>query len=42
MISLFGKTANGKSTFGRCLAREHGFAHYDLEGYPSEAETEMG
>jgi hypothetical protein len=31
---LSGIPATGKSEFGRYLAREHGFAHYDLECHP--------
>ncbi len=31
LILLTGVPAAGKSTFGRYLARAHGFAHYDLE-----------
>jgi hypothetical protein len=34
IILLSGIPATRKSTFGRYLAREHGFAHYDLECYP--------
>jgi hypothetical protein len=34
VILLSGIPAAGKSTFARHLAREHGFAHYDLECYP--------
>ena len=34
IILLSGIPATGKSTFARYLAREHGFAHYDLECYP--------
>ena len=34
LILLAGVPATGKSTFGRYLAREHGFAHYDLECHP--------
>jgi len=34
LILLSGVPATGKSTFGRYLAREHGFAHYDLECHP--------
>jgi hypothetical protein len=34
IILLSGMPATRKSTFGRYLAREHGFAHYDLECYP--------
>ena len=33
-ILLSGIPATRKSTFGRYLAREHGFAHYDLECHP--------
>ena len=33
-LLLSGVPATGKSTFGRYLAREHGFAHYDLECHP--------
>jgi hypothetical protein len=33
-ILLSGIPATRKSTFARYLAREHGFAHYDLECYP--------
>ncbi len=33
-ILLSGIPATGKSTFARHLAREHGFAHYDLECHP--------
>ena len=31
IILLAGFPATGKSTFGQYLAREHGFAHYNLE-----------
>lgn len=34
LILLSGVPATGKSTFGRYLARAHGFAHYDLECHP--------
>ena len=34
LILLSGVPATGKSTFGRYLAREHRFAHYDLECHP--------
>lgn len=34
VILLAGIPATGKSEFARYLAREHGFAHYDLECYP--------
>jgi hypothetical protein len=34
IIMLSGIPATGKSAFGRYLARDHGFAHYDLEFYP--------
>ena len=34
IILLSGIPATRKSSFGRYLAREHGFAHYDIEGYP--------
>src|SRR4051812_20036527 len=34
VILLSGIPATGKSTFARYLAREHGFAHYDMECYP--------
>lgn len=34
LLLLSGVPAVGKSSFGRYLAREHGFAHYDLECYP--------
>jgi hypothetical protein len=34
IIMLSGIPATGKSTFARYLAREHGFAHYDLERNP--------
>lgn len=34
VILLSGIPATRKSTFARHLAREHGFAHYDLECYP--------
>jgi hypothetical protein len=34
LILLSGVPATGKSNFGRYLAREHGFAHYDLECHP--------
>jgi hypothetical protein len=34
VILLSGIPATGKSTFARYLAREHDFAHYDLECYP--------
>jgi hypothetical protein len=34
VILLSGIPATGKSTFGRYLAREHGFAHYDTECHP--------
>jgi hypothetical protein len=33
-ILLSGIPATRKSTFGRYLARNHGFAHYDLERHP--------
>ena len=33
-LLLSGVPAVGKSSFGRYLAREHAFAHYDLECYP--------
>jgi hypothetical protein len=32
---LSGVPAAGKSRFGRYLARDHGFAHYDLECHPA-------
>ena len=35
LILLFGIPATRKSTFGRYLASKHGFAHYDIECYPS-------
>ena len=35
VILLSGIPATRKSTFGRYLAREHGFAHYDLECHPA-------
>ena len=34
VILLSGIPATRKSTFARYLAREHGFAHYDMECYP--------
>jgi hypothetical protein len=34
VILLAGIPATGKGEFARYLAREHGFAHYDLECYP--------
>jgi hypothetical protein len=34
LLLLSGIPAIGKSSFGRYLAREHAFAHYDLECYP--------
>jgi hypothetical protein len=34
VLLLCGIPATRKSTFGRYLARKHGFAHYDLECYP--------
>jgi hypothetical protein len=34
IVMLSGIPATRKSTFGRYLAREHSFAHYDLECYP--------
>ena len=34
VILLSGIPATGKSEFARYLAREHSFAHYDLECYP--------
>jgi hypothetical protein len=34
LILVSGIPATGKSSFARYLAREHGFAHYDLECYP--------
>lgn len=34
VILLSGVPATGKSKFAHHLAREHGFAHYDLECYP--------
>ncbi len=34
LILLSGVPATGKSTFGRYLHREYGFAHYDLECHP--------
>ena len=34
MLFVSGIPATGKSTFCRYLAREHGFAHYELECYP--------
>ena len=34
LILLSGVPATGKSTFGRYLAREYSFAHYDLERHP--------
>src|ERR1700741_2730740 len=34
VILLSGIPATGKSEFARYLAREHRFAHYDLECYP--------
>ena len=47
LILLSGVPATGKSTFGRYLARTHGFAHYDLECHPrwlasSRAQGNMG
>src|SRR5438309_10557265 len=35
IILLSGIPATRKSTFGRYLASQHGFAHYDIECYPS-------
>ena len=35
LILLSGIPATRKSTFGRYLASKHGFAHYDIECYPS-------
>jgi hypothetical protein len=34
VILVSGIPATGKSEFARYLAREHGFAHYDLDYYP--------
>jgi MoxR-like ATPase len=34
IILLSGIPATGKSEFARHLARDHGFAHYDMECYP--------
>jgi hypothetical protein len=34
LLLLSGIPAAGKSSFGRYLAREHAFAHYDLECHP--------
>jgi hypothetical protein len=34
IILLAGIPATGKSEFARYLARDHGFAHYDMESYP--------
>ena len=34
VLLLSGIPATGKSHFGRYLARQHGFAHYDLECHP--------
>jgi hypothetical protein len=34
IILLSGIPATGKSDFARHLARDHGFAHYDMESYP--------
>jgi hypothetical protein len=34
ILLLSGIPAAGKSSFGRYLARDHGFAHYDLECHP--------
>ncbi len=34
IILATGIPATGKTTFARYLARNHGFAHYDLECYP--------
>jgi hypothetical protein len=34
ILLLTGVPATGKSTFGRYLGRELGFAHYDLECFP--------
>jgi hypothetical protein len=34
VILLSGIPATRKSTFGRYLARKHGFAHYDMECHP--------
>ncbi len=34
VILLSGIPATGKSEYARYLAREHQFAHYDLENYP--------
>ena len=35
VLLLSGIPATRKSTFARYLAREYGFAHYDVECYPS-------
>ena len=35
VILLSGIPATGKSAFGRYLAHEHGFVHYDLECDPN-------
>lgn len=34
LLHVSGIPATGKSSFCRYLAREHGFAHYDLECFP--------
>jgi hypothetical protein len=34
VLLLSGIPATGKSSFGRYLARDHNFAHYDLECHP--------
>ncbi len=34
IMHLAGIPATGKSSFGRYLAREYGFVHYDLECFP--------
>ena len=45
IVHLAGIPATGKTSFGRYLSREHGFAHYDLEcfhrGWPVPSLHEM-